>query len=289
MNLSAIYDLAVSPPTYDFLSFLVEAEKARLAGGYPFVDVFFQPGPKAGFRDDKLPPNLEAREGMLRRICVAACSLLPSVGSVFILRSSANIQGRIFPKNWRQTLPVSHYGVQYQINAPRVLRATDIAREQVRRWFKKPYITFTYRNCDYWPDRNSNSMEWTKASRWASEHGYQVVHVDDTEDSDKIWSWDIDMRLALYEKALVNLGVVNGPMMLNCFAETRYLMFKPITPSTIATTEAYLAERGLLRGDQYGTNGKLIWADDDAATIIHELEKFLNEQKEEKYADGFLV
>jgi hypothetical protein len=42
--LTAVYDLGVSPPTYDFLSFLIEAERHRRANGYTGSISYSSPG-----------------------------------------------------------------------------------------------------------------------------------------------------------------------------------------------------------------------------------------------------
>ena len=74
----AVYDLGVSPPSYDFLSFLAEAERHRRANGFTHINLMFQPGPMNGFRDDELPPDTATREGMLWRVCAGMARLLPS-------------------------------------------------------------------------------------------------------------------------------------------------------------------------------------------------------------------
>jgi hypothetical protein len=272
--LSAVYDLWVSPPTYDFLSFLAEAERARRESAFDVIDVVFQPGPRYGFRDDDLPPDLDQRIGMLHRICVSACRLLPSVRNVTVLRERQAVGGEIFPAGWRLDQPTPHYGVQYQKGALQCLRASNAARLVVRKYYPKPYITVTLRECSYWPERNSNKREWASVSAWLYAQKIETVFVHDTEATTSIFSWDIDMRLALYEGAMVNLGTVNGPMALCQMSAARYLMLNPVTEGCRSSSTEFLAANGIHPGDQFGENGTIVWGPDRAEVIIEALKQF---------------
>lgn len=263
--LTAVYDLAVSPPTYDFVSFLLEAEKARIEQGHTHLDVVFMPGPIGGFRDDDLPPSVAVREGMLHRVCVGLCRLLPSVRNVTVRKDRQPVEGNIFPAGWTVLTPISHYGSKYLRDAKPVLRATPAAREAVKR--SKPYVTITLREADYWPRRNSNLDAWAKVARWLESEGYEVVTLRDTEKDFNALAWDIDLRLALYEGADVNLGVTNGPMALMFASGAPYIVFKVVTEEYYSTSYAFLRIHGMNKGDQWGANGITVWADDDYDTI----------------------
>lgn len=273
--LTAVYDLAVSPPTYDFLSFLGEAEKARIAAGAAHLDVVFQPGPAGGFRDDNLPPDdIATREGMLWRVCVGACRLLPSVRNVTVLQERRPVEGAVFPDR-----PVAWYGTKYLRTALQCLTASDSAKAVVGREFPDPYVTITLRQSRYWTDRNSKLDQWTIVADRLARAGWRVIFVPDS-DGDHYGSWtpaayDIDLRLALYEGAAMNLGVVNGPMALCYMSHAPYRVFKPVVESCTSTTLKFLAANGLNHGDQMSGNGLLIWADDDADVILRSIPHLL--------------
>jgi hypothetical protein len=269
--LSAVYDLWVSPPTYDFLSFLAEAERARREGAFDVIDVIFQPGPRYGFRDDDLPPDLDQRTGMLHRICVAACRLLPNVRNVTVLRERQAVGGEIFPTGWRLDQPIAHYGVRFQRNALRCLRASNFARSFVATRYKVPYVTITMRESEYWPERNSNPQAWHDVAAWLAEQCYQPVIIGEDK---SVFAWDIDMRLALYERAVVNLGVSNGPMALCQMSAAHYLMFNPVTEGCRSSSTEFLAANGIRSGDQFGDNGTIIWGPDRPDVIIEALRQF---------------
>ena len=275
--LTAVYDLAVSPPTYDFLLFLCAAEKARIQRGHTFVDVVFVPGPKDGFRDDYLPPSRAEREGMLHRICVSACRLLPSVRNVTILKERQPISGDIFPDGWTVLTPVSHYGIQWIVQGlPRVLRATEGARAMPKP--DGPYVTITIRDAEYWPSRNSDREEWDKAAWKMMGLGYQVVWIDDTSKSLSLAAWDIDYRLALYEGAVCNLMVSGGPFSLVVLSECPYLMFMLEGTDAPTCTAEFMRANGYARGDQFSPNGRVVWKHDSCDVIVSELINYLHLQ-----------
>lgn len=280
--LTAVYDLAVSPPTYDFMGFLAEVEKARQDGSYDYIDVVFMPGPKSGFRDDNLPPSVEVREGMLHRVCVSACRLLPTIRNVSVLKNRAHINGNVFPKTWNVNAPVMHYGTKYLKNVPPILTATKVSHDDVKRRFKKPYVTITVRQSEYWPDRNSNLAEWGHVANQIERLGFQIVWVPDTNSNMNGFipaSYDIDLRLALYENAFCNLGVSNGPCALFYISDSPYLVFKPLVNSCVSTTEKFWNAHGYKVGDQFNNRGKLIWEDDKAEVIMSAFKEFMNQPK----------
>lgn len=272
--LTAVYDLGVSPPSYDFISFLVEAERYRVANNFDVLDVAFQPGPMHGFRSDDLPPDAATREGMLWRVCVGISRLLPSVRNVAVLRTRMNIPGDVFPVGWSSESPVSHYGTVYLKGGEPMLRASEAARK----WAEKtsPYATITLRHSSYWPTRNSNFLEWKKVAEWLKGNGIESVFIPDTEASGTPASFDVDLRAALYEGAVINLGVANGPMYLLPYLKARYLIFNIGDGSTLTSSTEFLLSHGVTRGDEtaFGGNGKAIWLPDTFENIVAQLGEF---------------
>lgn len=277
--LSAVYDLGVSPPTYDFLSFLAASEKARKEGQYNYLDIVFQPGPVGGFRNDNLPPSVEEREAMLHRICIPACRLLPSVRNVRILKKREEVSGSVFPENWGVSTPVSHYGVCHLLNVEPILTSSKSSKSFIKNRFTKPYVTITLRQADYWPSRNSNLYEWGHVANEIEKMGYQIVWVPDTCGEQIGFSaaaFDLDLRLALYEGAICNFAVSNGPCSLFYLADVPYLVFKMIVENCPSTSTKFLSAHGLNVGDQINNRGRIVWEDDDSKTIIREFTQFLN-------------
>ncbi len=285
--LTAVYDLGVSPPTYDFLSFLIEAERYRKAKGFDYIDLAFQPGPIGGFRDDELPPDLETRKSMLWRVCVGMARLLPSVRNILIYRVRWNVSGDVFPEEYEEQRPKSHYATGFLKNGEPMLKASEAARRQIAMRFSKPYATISLREADYWPDRNSNKLEWAKVADWLTKNNIQPIVIPDTngiglegfQDFTPA-AFDIDLRAALYEGAAINLGVLNGPMSLCAFLDCRYLIFKIVVETAPASSTEFLSAHGFNEGDGFGGNGKLVWKEDSAQNIIAELKEFEAKPKE---------
>lgn len=283
-TLTAVYDLGVAPPTFDFLTFLSEADKARKEGNYEALDIVFEPGPMNGFRLDNLPPSVEIREGMLHRVCVAACRLLPGVRSVSVLKTRKAIEGDVFPKNYQHhNHQLACYGAQHFKTSARPLRATKEARDQIAKLFPTRYATITLRECDYWPERNSIRVSWDQAARELQFMGIKPVIVPDFNGKGLLGfetfaqaSVDLDLRLALYEKAEVNLGVMNGPMALCFLSECRYIVWKPVIGRY--TDEMY-TRFGINPGDQYGPNGWVIWEEDTPESVLKGIADWFKEKK----------
>lgn len=274
--LTAVWDLALCPTSYDVATFLGEAESRRLEIGAEFIDFVIQPGPRDGYRADDLPPNLGAREGMLYRVIVGLARLLPSVRNIEVLKSRRAIDAEnVFPTDYTVNSPKAHYGHNYASRAKPILAASQSAGLFVERCYPKPYVTITLREASHWPARNSNRQAWMKTAAWIERQGYQVIWVPDAESHDaNLFSFDVDMRLALYERAVVNLGINNGPMMILPYTDARYLVFKIITESVPWTTREFHDKWGTVEGDQPGGRGCFIYESDEYKTIIAELKRF---------------
>jgi hypothetical protein len=93
------------------------------------------------------------------------------------------------------------------------------------------------------------------------------------------------MRAALYEGAVINLGVLNGPMSLCAFLDCRYLIFNIVVESAVASSTAFLKAHGFESGDGFGGNGRLVWKPDTAENIIAELGEFNQETTSHAAAD----
>lgn len=286
--LTAVYDMQVCPPTYEFFSFLSQAEKHRVQNGYTALDVVFFPGPMHGFRDDGLPPNPNERAGMLHRICVGGARLLRSVRNVHVMKERSHLAGDVFPTNWTNDLPRFLYGPEYQKNAYKCLTATQSAHDEIGSRFdpQQRFATITLRQANYWVSRNSNVLAWEKAARWLTERGITPVcipdtHGDEMRDADNFQAaaWDIDLRMALYEHSVVNLGVSNGPMTLNFYSDAcKYIWFQIPDEDSPGNQVEFLKAQNIHVGDNYTKNGVTLWERDDPANVIAALESWF-EQK----------
>ncbi len=217
---------------------------------------------------------------MLFRVTVAMARLLPSVRNIEILKRRRFVTGdHIFPDGYTVNNPNLHYGHHYAQFATPILKASTAAKLHVSKVHTGNYVTITTREATHWPIRNSNMTAWSMAANWLKEQGYKVVWVPDAESIDaNLYSFDLDMRVALYEGAVVNLGINNGPMMILPYINARHIIFKMVTESVTWTTRAFHEKWGTKEGDQPGGLGKFIFDPDDYATILSELELFFRKR-----------
>lgn len=287
--LNAAYDLGVSPPTFDFISFLIEAERHRIKNNFDVIDLTFQPGPMYGFRADDLPPDIPTRNGMLDRVCFGIARLLPSVRNIEVLKERRPVSGHIFPVDWKEDVPKSHYGTMYLKGGELVLRATDFARA----WASKMparMATITLRQSTYHPQRNSNLEVWRSVAVWLKASGIWPVFIPEAgaEFRDERFTvcpeaaFDVDLRAALYERAVINLGVSNGPMWLLPYLDARYLIFNINVESCRSSSVEFLLAHGVAKGDRnaFGGCGSVVWEPDTEEAILRELAEFDVQLKE---------
>ena len=231
MTLQVIYDLAMNPASYDFLPFLATAELQRRQRECSVMDVHFMPGEHSKFYDAYYPKDTSEREGLLWRVCVPSCRFVSSVRNVSIHATRAAVGGdKIYPETWAPSRPDRSHGRSLFKSAQRCLSASAQAKTWVASKYKK-YFTITLRQCAYGEDRNSDRAEWWKVAKAIVGWGGNVVIVPDTFGAELkefpnciAAAWDIDIRLALYEGAILNMGVSNGPMSLCILSQSKFAM-----------------------------------------------------------------
>lgn len=271
------YDLSVSPPTYDFVGFLLAAEMERLRTSFDSINLAILPGPAGGFRKDPLPPfTIAGRVAMLNRIVVPMAALLPSVKECSV-RLQRDRKGFGFEKRL--------YGFPQMLAAARAnvypLRALPSPRERGR------YVTITLREADYWPNRNSNIAEWLVTARWLRQRGHRVIFVRDTAmadegledfETDRLASLFMDARAILYAGAELNLFVNNGPAWVAMFLGAPCLIFKMTAPDSGVANDKAFQQWGFSRGSVWPNakpRQRIVWTDDDSASVIAAIEQEL--------------
>jgi hypothetical protein len=302
--LYAFYDLAVAPITFDFLWFLVGAELARQRAGLASIHVIIVPGREAGLREED--PQYEqvidaaTRRARIGNILMPACALLPSAAGVTLTASRAEAAkwvggapGRIYPERYEPALP-NYPNSSGPLRAARegaaigTLRAGPMELRTIDRWLAARgvsgrAVTITLRSYGYMPARNSRLSDWIAFARSLPKGRYIPVFVPDTEQCfegipSELREFpvcseaavNLGLRMALYERAYLNLGVNNGPMGLCWLNErTRYVTFKLLADAPQATPE-YMRHLGYEIGGQMPQARpwqRFVW-EDDALDII---------------------
>lgn len=305
--LYAFYDLAVAPLTFDVLWFLTAADLERRRKGLESVNLVIVPGPEGGVRHER--PDYEAvvdRDGRRARIgdiIVPAARFLPSLGGVAVAASREEAEAIaygakfVFPSGYEPAMPRVE-NAQPCLEASRreqaeiaVLRATAEGLAEADAWLARhdggrKAVVITLRGYSYMPARNSNLKAWIAFAEKLDKKRFLPVFVPDTsqpaEDMAALAPFavcaeaaeSVDLRMALYERAYLNLGVNNGPMGL-CWlnARSRDLTFKIITRSAPQTTEAAMRNHGFEIGKSlpFATPyQRWVWEDDDLDVIERE-------------------
>jgi hypothetical protein len=304
--LYAFYDLGVAPITFDFLWFLIGAELERQRRGCASIHAVTVPGPRAGLRREN--PELEksldasARGARIHAILAPACALLPSLSGVTVASSRTQAEqlmalagAKAFPARYEPGLPC-YPGPHEPLRAAReegariaVLRATAADLRAIDDWLAarrcdRRLVTITLRSYKYAPARNSNISAWTTFARSLDPARFSVVFVPDTAQCigglpAELGDFTIcaeaamvvGLRMALYQRAYLNLGVNTGPMGL-CWLndQTRYITFKILTDAVPNTTAEYMEFLGFEPGKSlpFATPWQQwVWAEDEFEII----------------------
>ena len=313
--LYAFYDLSVSPPTYDIIKFLLMAELIRIREKFDHIHIIYVPGHHQGFRND--PPDHTINESILRakNILIGSCYLIKSCkGFTYCSeRSEAAMylkksNGLIFPEHYSLEKPIPFYStvlikslIRSSNDWPSI-QAPSFAKEIIDAFSKthvneKEIVTINLRISSTQPLRNSNLVEWNKVAKELLKKGFFVMTITDHSNSfsslpkylsetlvTKEFIWDISLRAAIYEKAVVNLFVSNGPALLSLHNQERTtcLVFKLVCEDYDNTSSKYFKRIGLKVGTQplyAGKYNRFIWTDDDYTTIINEFDNLYDEIK----------
>jgi hypothetical protein len=161
-------------------------------------------------------------------------------------------------------------------------------------------VTITLREQPTWEHRNSDLEEWTKFSRYLESRGEQVVFVRDTDKAGEplvgfstfpMASLNLDIRVALYEQAKVNLFTPTGPCSLALFGSRPLLMFNPLDkddPYVCNRPEFWEFSQGIKEGEQFPWSlptQRIIWKADSYENILEAWEELNDHSGTADYAD----
>lgn len=165
---------------------------------------------------------------------------------------------------------------------------------------KKKIITITLRNSSFAKSKNSNIENWKKMYEYLITKNYYPLILEDFENTCvnlKSFSnyntfdyanIDIRVRLSLYEKSFMNLGVTSGPLSLLTYSKnTNFIIFKHLNEddnvSSSYETNHYNNGLDPAKDEQYSfysSTQKIIWnSNEDLDYLIenfHEMEKKIN-------------
>ena len=254
-TLYAFYDLGVSPISFDFVSFLVCAEQARITAGasdIKFVIVPFEAG--SGHHDNK---QFDATHGdwRLHNVVVPMCNLLSTPSGITICGSrkeAEQIQQRfadhIFPPNYSVDTPLERHHTGWSIIAAHrgevvhCLRGSEQARSYARQWIDqhaggKKCVALTLREAPFGTFRNSDIVEWAKFADLLRDKEYFPVLLRDIDTAldptpEEFGDiaifpegvFNLELRVGFYEECDICAFVANGPAQVCWYnANVRFL------------------------------------------------------------------
>jgi hypothetical protein len=310
--LFAFYDLKVAPVTFDFLWFLAAADLERRRRGLNSVHVVIVPGPHNGVRRETEDYNAivdaQTRHARVYNILVQACRVLPSCSGLTLAGSRREaaflrsvVARHMLPADYELMLPVFP-GPHSCLAAARAgepgiacLRAPAEELRAIDAWAgahtgSRRMVVITLRRYGFMPARNSNMPAWIAFARSLDASRYCPVFIPDTNDTIAGLptelrdftvfpeaAWSIALRMALYERAFVNLGINTGPMGLAWLNErVRYATLK------IETAEVPQASLGFIRSFGFEVGKSLpfatglqewVWEDDTQECITRAFER----------------
>lgn len=310
-TLYAFYDLQVAPATYDASWFAVAADLTRRRKRLSQIHFVVVPGTKDGVREERAAyetvVDTASRLWRVHNIVVPVFTLVPACAGYTVLSSRRAARtlrtaagARVYPEYYEPGLPVSHHPSELLAAARGgdagigILRSPLQALRFVERWMAprlrgRQLITITLRDYGFMIARNSNLEAWAAFARRLDGAKYLPVFVLDTErtldalpspiEDFEVFreaSWNVGLRMALYESSYLNLGVNNGPL-FTCTknSRTRLLIFKIVTPAVPQTTEDFMQQLGFEIGGQlpFATPfQRLVWEDDTLEVIEREFE-----------------
>lgn len=274
--LAVVYDLRESPPTHDFINWLVRAEYWRKLHQGDALEIFIYRGYR--FRSNRdYAYTQERRERKIWDLLVPLAKLNPLVRDVYVVDPVPGGKQQFSYLNLEQIVPPT-------------LKASSISRSIISNFLREREIvnpvTITIRQSDFEKPRNSRNEEWNKVGHWLKERGLTPIVIPDAEATmlGKETRLDFlhyypatapDIRLALYEQCVLNLITTSGPMVMLMHSEAPMMAFKILVPGIKCCTEKYMGNSRMTPNDDWGPNKKFYWKDDTFENIVPELEKEL--------------
>lgn len=266
------YDLNASPVTHDFVNFLARAEYSRHAQGASGLDIRFVPGDRQLSLRDKFY-SAERKLWRVNDLLAPMARLVPSVRNVTFGPG-------------RQELSYANPGRPM----PPIFEAPPLARQIVKKAFPDNTVTITLRQSDFEPSRNSNQFELELVAEWLNANGFFPVFIPDPEADMRrehkstgyteylAASYNLALRLALWERAKLNLFTNGGSMLMALYSNVPVMSFKMYVADVACCQKEHLERSGLAPRHDWSTSKHrkhLFWESDTEKFVTEQLKKRL--------------
>lgn len=298
-HLHVYYDTRYGPVTFDYAIFLVCAESYRQLLGIPQIALHIVNPDYRQISDRDIYMSEEEKSWRVKHIHMRLPNLLPTISRLSMRKDVPNeIHLPTYPPTYpprskkESTPPYTLKEV-----AKSFLRGCDVqpfeaspkALEMVSNFTgSDDYYTISLRTTEFQAARNSKLDEWYEVYKHLKSKGLNVFVIPDFEDmtaARTAYSYDwtiaefatheLDLRLALYSRAVDNLCVNNGIAHIMSFAKTPFKMFQMVTEGIHTTSADFIKKvAGIGDGESpiyFQSNQRWVWKSDTAQHIIDEL------------------
>jgi hypothetical protein len=311
-SLIAVYDLSVLPVSFDIAAFLIQADIRRQELDLESITLVIKSGNFGGLSPRAfLSHGANGGNWRVIHVLIPMAQLLPSCQDILFISDEKQLltlrgDRPTFPKDITQRADFHSYALaplnQYAKHGTevRLFTAPGQARIFVEQFLnanhiREPFVCISLREYQHQTSRNSNLDLYCKLATLVNKRGIKVVVIRDTNMamSEPLgWqnavecpaaSFDIALRLAMYEAAMLNVSVSSGPscglMMLS--SKVDYMLTHIVDETQWLSNEEFLKNRQDIRKHEQlefsGEFQKICWAT-DAEGIAASFEKML-EQK----------
>ena len=300
-TLNAIYDLRVSPASFDFITFLASAETERVNRGFEKIKlIILKSTSNDGFRIDNFRGQAQNIH-FFYNVMLQSITLFPNINAFHyceLCELPAGINSsNVFPADWTISRPTEGHlartFVQAKHNGRLVesLKVPNYAMEALDSFLyankKEQIITLTMREIKRDDPEGKRSMKLDSWSKYfdfllCNTHFVPVVVRDWSRMFDEkifaraiespIFSDNVAIRAALYERASLNFFKVNGTTTLSLFNQRSVtaVFFEPDSHAATAK-EWYKSRYEMDHGDQFpglNSNSLFYWGPDTFENIM---------------------
>ena len=301
-----IYDLSVNALNYEFVVSLVHADSERKRLGFKWlhpVIIYSNNSPVFDLSRESIRSEGAVLESsnywFIYNVIIPSMSLLPSCKGYTLFESRSEAlrvidlySGSMFPVDYSIGSPVELDSIRNTCLGDgygQPLKSNQSSISFVQQWIdmfdfdRDKCIVITLRQNLLSEERNSDMSAWKCFADKVRVNGYVPIFVKDTYsdfDADDLngysvfspASWNIFLRMALYEVCYLNMTVNTGTIALCMFNKNvRYINFAYVSDEHYAGSYEFHEASGSHIGSQYpGSSSfqKTVWGGGDSCDVI---------------------
>jgi hypothetical protein len=260
-RLVAIYDLNKIAAGFDFFHFIENTLQYCRNKKINVIDLVILSSSddnifsKKNFRKETFN-KLDYAKSRMGNIIYQSLHLLDNINNIHILKERFKIYSKIFfnkvyPDNYSPFINKDNYSskiflsniIKQNYNDKKIvgiknLKINDNFVNNLQKKYKKKIITITLRESSYNTYMNSNIANWLEVCKYLEKKNFLPIVIRDFESiykNDPIQkynifpeaSFNLGLKIALYEKAVFNLSVMGGnAALLSVLKKTKFALWK---------------------------------------------------------------